>query len=79
MKNVAVTGRNIYGEPGLGTNVFKLIVHQGELTLESKAAYCGVRKTDSLFQYPGGIVLVDSGHVLLAPARWHCDAGGGCG
>lgn len=65
-QNLLVTLKDIYGEPGLGTNVFKLLVHQGRLTLESKASYYGIRSTDSLSAYPGGLVFVDGSRVLLA-------------
>ncbi|QHW33404.1 hypothetical protein GZH47_23145 [Paenibacillus rhizovicinus] len=64
--NVGVTLKDIYGEPGLGTNVFKFIVHQDKLVLESQASYYGSRNVDSLSRYSGGIVLVDGGSVLLA-------------
>ncbi|MBM7566726.1 stalk domain-containing protein [Paenibacillus sacheonensis] len=65
-QNLAITVTDSYGEPSLGTNVIKWIVHKGKLALESKAAYYGVRRTDSLFRYEGGLVLVDGGRVLLA-------------
>ncbi|NBD26521.1 hypothetical protein [Paenibacillus glycinis] len=65
-QTIAVTVTDTYGEPSLGTNVYKLILHQGKLTLQSKAEYYGVRRTDSVFRYAGGIALVDGGRVLLA-------------
>lgn len=65
-QNIAVMITDTYGEPSLGTNVYKLILHQGKLALQGKAEYYGVRRTDSVFHYEGGIALVDEGSVLLA-------------
>jgi hypothetical protein len=63
--SVLLTVNHTYGEPSLGTDIYKLVIQNGKLTLQTKASYYGMRSTKSIETSEEGYHVLVNGTAVL--------------
>lgn len=63
--NVLLTVTHTYGEPSMGTDIYKLVIENGKLGRQSKASYYGIGSTKSIDKSEDGYLVLVNGTELL--------------